>query len=93
MARSGRRSKPPRRTGPDAARAPLTYDPTRTGKFRLTDVVGGSPSVEVRAAEPPTPLPAPIQVALGPMAVFLLDSKTESLEAEEQAYRDRPSED
>ena len=49
--------------------------------------------MEVRAAEPPTPLPAPIQVALGPMAVFLLDSKTESLEAEEQAYRDRPSED
>lgn len=93
MARPGRRSKPPRRTGPDSARAPLTYDPTRTGKFRLTDVVGGSPSVEARDAEPPTPLPAPIQVALGPMAVFLLDSKTESLEAEQQACVELPIED
>jgi len=93
VARSGRRSKPPRRTGPDAARAPLTYDPTRTGKFRLTDVVGGSPSVDARGAAPPSPLPAPIQVALGPMAVFLLDSKTESLEAQQQACREPPSED
>lgn len=56
-------------------------------------MVGGSPSVEARGAEPPTPRPAPIQVALGPMAVFLLDSKTESLEAEQLAFAEPPIED
>lgn len=49
--------------------------------------------MEARGAEPPTPRPAPIQVALGPMAVFLLDSKTESLEAEQQACVEPPIEE
>ena len=83
VSRPRHRSKTPSPSGPESARATLAYDPTKTGNLRIGELLGAAS----RTAPPREPLesvpkPAPIQLRLGPLAVFLLESATEALESE-----------
>lgn len=83
VSRSSRRSKAPSPSGPESARATLTYDPTKTGNLRIGELLGAASrsAPAARSADPPPPS-APIQLRLGPLAVFLLESATQALESE-----------
>ncbi len=77
MSRPRSRSKHPDRAGARQPRAPLAYDPTKTGQVNLTALLGSAAARRappVAAPAEPVIRPAPIQFRLGPLAVSLLEA-------------------
>lgn len=92
MTRAPRQSKRAGRAGPEAPRAPLGFDPTKTGNvMRRTASIGTSTGKdEPRPGEPPAAPVQAIQLRIDPLAVFLLGEAAEREESKQETHEEDP---